>query len=105
VKKLFVSQQLFEVESLKEVLEQADIPCTIKNQHTSMLAGEVPFAEVFPELWVLRDADCPRAKELLDHWTDARAAGTSAWTCPGCGNQHAGEFTACWRCGRERRLE
>ncbi len=46
--KIFVSQILVEVESLKEILEQAGIPCTVKNQQGSSLAGEVPFAEVFP---------------------------------------------------------
>lgn len=50
MKKVLVSQNLVEIEVLKERLEQAGIPCTIKNQRSSSLAGEVPFAEVFPEL-------------------------------------------------------
>ena len=43
-----MSQILVEAESLKEILEQAEISCTVKNQQGSSLAGEVPFAEVFP---------------------------------------------------------
>ena len=102
MKKVFVSQSLVEVESLKEILEQAGIPNNIKNQTTSMLAGEVPFAEVFPELWVLEDADYERAKELLDGWGKAWTREVSDWICSGCGEAHGSEFTSCWNCGKER---
>ena len=66
MKRLFVSQSLIEIESLKELLSTDGILCTIRNQQGSSLAGEVPFVEVFPELWVVNDADFDRAKELLE---------------------------------------
>lgn len=91
-----------EVESLKEILEQADILNTIKNQTTSMLAGEVPFAEVFPELWVINDADYDRAKQLLDDWGNAGLRDVSEWTCSRCGETHGSAFTSCWKCGVDR---
>ena len=100
--KLFVSQSLVEVETRKEVLEQEGILCTVKNQQGSSLAGEVPFAEVFPELWVINDDDFPRAQEFLDNWSKAAATIEKAWTCSGCGEQHTGEFTTCWKCGKEK---
>ena len=102
MKKVFVSQSLIEVESLKEILEQASIPNTIKNQSTSMLAGEVPFAEVFPELWVIDDADYERAKQLLDDWSNVGLLDVADWTCSGCGETHTGEFTTCWKCGKNK---
>ena len=57
MKKLYVSQSLVDVETRKELLDEEEIPCTIKNQRSAMLGGEVPFVEVFPELWVLQDKD------------------------------------------------
>ncbi len=66
MKKVFVSQNLVEIEMLKERLERAGIPCTIKNQYSSSLSGEVPFTEVFPELWVVRDIDNDQALELIE---------------------------------------
>ena len=99
---LFVSQILAEVESLRELLENEGIPCTIKNQQGSNLAGEVPFAEVFPELWVLNNEDFPRAKEFLDDWKEARPAENTAWTCSKCGESHTKEFTTCWKCETDR---
>ncbi|GJL53808.1 MAG: hypothetical protein NPIRA02_09400 [Nitrospirales bacterium] len=102
MRKLFVSQSLIEVESRKDMLDQEGILCTIKNQQGSSLAGEVPFAEVFPELWVINDGEYARAKAILDQWDDASPSETSIWICVGCSECHTGEFTTCWKCGRER---
>lgn len=78
------------------------LPCTIKNQHAATLAGGVPFAEVFPELWVIRDEDYDQAKELLRVQAMVGETGQSAWVCSGCGERHASEFTSCWKCGKEK---
>ncbi len=102
MKRLFVSQSLVEVESLKELLEKSGIACTIKNQQGSSLAGEVPFTEVFPELWVINNADLDRAKDLLEEQANDKEANSLVWRCAGCGEQHVGQFTACWKCGRDR---
>ena len=104
MQKLFVSPLLMEVESLKDVLEQEGILCTIKNQQGSSLAGEVPFAEVFPELWVLNDNDFPKALEFLENWRQAQPTETTGWTCPKCGETLEKDFTSCWNCGHERPL-
>ena len=101
MKQLVVSQSLVEVESLKELLSTGDIHCTIRNQQGSSLAGEVPFVEVFPELWVVNDADFDRAKELLAEQGSGDEVERPMWGCAGCGEKHVGLFTACWKCGRE----
>jgi len=105
MQKLFVSQMLVEVESLKDVLEQEGILCTIKNQQGSSLAGEVPFAEVFPELWVVNNDDFSKAQEFLEHWGDAQPAEVTDWTCLSCGEFHEKDFTTCWKCGKVRILK
>jgi len=101
MKRLVVSQSLIEVESLKELLSTDGILCTIRNQQGSSLAGEVPFVEVFPELWVVNDADVDRAKEILEGQASGDEVGRPMWICAGCGEKHVGLFTACWKCGRE----
>ncbi len=102
MKKVFESQSLVEVESLQGFLSQASIPTTIKNQQTSMLAGEVPFAEVFPELWVLNDSDEEKALTLLDAWKNEEPDESGSWTCSRCQEIHPLKFSACWKCGDER---
>ena len=102
MKKLYVSQSLVDVESRKELLDEEEIPCTIKNQRSAMLGGEVPFVEVFPELWVLQDKDFERAQNLLKDWGEAPPLDNTAWTCVSCGEVHQKEFTTCWKCNKER---
>ncbi len=102
MKKLYVAQNLIDVESRKELMDQADIPCMIKNQRSAMLGGEVPFVEVFPELWVLQDEDLEQAKTLLKDWEEAQPLKTTSWTCSGCGEIHQKEFTSCWKCNEDR---
>ncbi len=102
MKKVFVSQLLVDVESRKELLDQAGIPCMIKNQRSSGLGGEVPFAEVFPELWVLHEEDEVKAQEIFRDWEMATPTKNTEWTCNNCGESLEGKFTACWKCGQER---
>ncbi len=102
MKKVFVSQMLVDVETRKELLDQANIPCMIKNERSSGLGGEVPFVEVFPELWVLHDGDEPRAKEIFQDWETAKPTASTAWTCPSCNEMLQKEFTTCWKCGQDR---
>ncbi len=102
MKKVFVSQSLVEVEMRKERLEQAGIHCMIKNQRVSGLAGEIPFAEVFPEVWVLDDQDFDRASQLIKDETALLQSSQDQWTCPRCGERHESQFGTCWNCGQER---
>jgi len=103
MKKIFVSQNLFEVEMRKERLEEACIRCTIKNHRSSGLAGEIPFTEVFPELWVLQDAEYDRARQLLEEETELLSSNQDTWMCAGCGERHESQFGTCWNCGQEKR--
>ena len=106
MKRLFVSQSLVEVESLKELLSTDGILCTIRNQQGSSLAGEVPFVEVFPELWVVSDADFDRAKELLkDREVEIEVERRHVGFAPDVGSGTLVTFTACWKCGRESMMQ
>jgi hypothetical protein len=102
MKQVFVSQHLFEVEMRKERLEQAGIPCTIKNQRSSSLAGEIPFTEIFPELWVIQNEDYDRARHVLEEGLVLLASSQDTWICAGCGERHESQFAACWKCGQEQ---
>ena len=104
MKQVFVSQNLFEVEMRKERLEQASIPCMIKNQRSSGLAGEIPFTEVFPELWVIQNEDADRARKLLEEGLVLLPSVQDTWSCLECGEQHESQFAVCWKCGQERPL-
>lgn len=106
MKKVFVDEMIVWVVQAKQVLEAAGIPCFIKNEFSGNLAGEVPFTETWPELWVHRDSDLAAAKDLLQPLRDNRTAqqqddsSLSDWTCSQCGETNEGNFSLCWSCGQ-----
>ena len=65
--------------------------------------GEIPFAECFPELWVIDEETYPRARLLLDGWLHQGAGvGDAPWTCSNCGETVAAHFGVCWNCFQSR---
>ncbi len=98
---LYSSLNLLEIHHLKNLLEAEGIRCHIKNELLSRLAGEIPFTECAPELW-LRDArDLDRARQVVaDFGRGAPAKGP--WQCPACGESLEGQFSASWRCSAPR---
>jgi hypothetical protein len=92
-------------ETLKGFLDEANIPSMIRNEHLSIALGEIPPTECSPELWILNDADYPQAKEIVDRWQASKVENQRPWICSQCGESIEGQFTSCWRCGRELQTE
>lgn len=105
MKKVFVDEMIVWVVQAKLVLEEADIPCFLNNEFSGNLAGEVPFTETWPELWIHRDSDLAQAKTLLQPLRENRSAheedtsSLSDWACSQCGESNGGNFSLCWSCG------
>ena len=98
MKRVATHELLAEIGHLKNVLEQAGIPCLVRNEQLSGGLGEIPFIDCFPELWVVRDDDLERARALVDQQRRG-TADSSGWRCRKCGESNEGQFSACWQCG------
>ena len=98
MKKLTSSPSIVTINHYKNVLESEGIPCQLKNEHLGSIVGEIPFLEVWPELWVINDLDYDRAKQLIEG-TAQDESPQSSWHCNKCGEQNEGQFAACWNCG------
>jgi len=98
---LYSSLKLLEIHHLKNVLEAEGIHCQIRNELLSRLAGEIPFTECAPELWLLDERDLARARRIVADFDRGPVAGPP-WQCPGCGETLEGQFSACWHCGALR---
>ena len=98
MKRLIAHESLAHIGHLKNLLEQAGVACLIKNDQLSGGLGEIPFLDCLPELWVLRDEDAARARELLENMqsTDAERG---EWRCRQCNEINEGQFAVCWHCG------
>lgn len=86
---------------LNDILEQHGIPCVIKNQYLSGAAAELSPIDIWPEIWVSKDEDYERAKQLIEA-TLAEESKRSPWQCSNCGEHIEGQFAACWNCGTDR---
>ena len=102
MKKLTSAPSLVTISHYKNLLEAEGIPCRIKNEHLGAIAGEVPFLEAWPELWVEKDLDFDRAKQLIDAAITDESP-QAPWRCSNCGEENEGQFAACWSCGTDAR--
>jgi hypothetical protein len=98
---LYYSLNLLEVHHLKNLLESEGIRCHIKNELLSRLAGEIPFTECAPQLWLLDERDLDRASRIVADFGRSAVA-KPPWQCPDCGETLEGQFSACWHCGAPR---
>jgi hypothetical protein len=98
---LYSSLNLLEIYHLKNLLEAEGIRCHIKNELLSRLAGEIPFTECAPQLWLLEERDFERARRVVAD-LGRSAPGRPPWQCPDCGEPLEGQFSACWHCGALR---
>lgn len=99
MKKLLSNESLVTINHYKNLLKSEGIDSFIRNEHLGSIIGEMPFQEVWPELWVQNDLDFDRAKQLIDG--DAADESPAApWRCRRCGEENEGQFSACWNCGR-----
>jgi hypothetical protein len=85
---------------LRNMLEQAGIPCGLRNEQLSQALPTAPFNV---ELWVESDNDFQRARDLCEYWFHPPLDARGSWACARCGRRHGGQFDSCWSCGAERK--
>ncbi len=98
MKKLTSHASLVTINHYKNILEAEGIRAELRNQHLGSIVGDMPFVEVWPELWVVNDLDFDRAKQLIDG-TALDESPSDPWRCPKCQEENEGQFAACWNCG------
>jgi len=86
---------------MQTLLEAEGIRTDLRNAGSAGLAGEVPYTQVYPELWVLDNANEARARAIIKDYQDKSEATPAGpdWTCPKCGESVEGVFAECWNCG------
>lgn len=100
MKKVASSDSLITINHYRNLLESEGIPAVLRNEHLGGVLGEMPFTEVWPQLWVTNDLDCDRAMQLISDAV-AEESPTESWRCGKCGEENEGQFSACWNCGTE----
>jgi hypothetical protein len=104
MKRVYCAQDPLMLGHLRNVLALHGIECLTRKLDLGTGAGELPPVECWPELWVIDDARVAEAQAILKRALAPMKAVRRTWTCRGCGEQIEGQFTECWKCGRERVL-
>jgi hypothetical protein len=100
LKKLTSVDSLVTINHYKNLLESEGIPAFLKNEHLASIVGEMPFQDVWPQLWIVNDLDYDRALQLIDTEKLAAESPTTPWRCRHCGTENEGQFSACWNCSQ-----
>ena len=98
MKKLTSADSLVTISHYKNLLESEGIPAFLKNEHLGSIVGDMPFQEVWPQLWVMNDLDYDRALQLIDADRITDESPKLPWRCRKCGTENEGQFAACWQC-------
>lgn len=86
----------------RSVLEEAQIPCFIRNEHSHNSLTDLPSPLFFPVLCVAEDEDYDRAKALIDERRHPQAVTGPDWKCASCSEEVPSSFDLCWKCGTAR---
>ncbi len=86
------------------VLESAGIRCLLRNQYLTGALGELPVNECWPQVWVLDEADAPRARRLIAEALPHDGAPGEVWTCPDCHERLEPQFSQGWQWGALRQV-
>lgn len=98
MRKLTSADSLITISHYRNILASEGIPSFIRNEYLAGIVGEMPFQEVWPELWVKNDLDYDRALQLITG-AHTEESPTRPWSCKHCGTENEGQFAACWSCG------
>nr|WP_299243890.1 DUF2007 domain-containing protein [uncultured Halomonas sp.] len=86
---------------VRNVLENAGLPCELRNMTLGGGAGELPLGECEPEVWVAPH-NRARAETLIEEALNGPREPAQVWRCPRCDELLEGVFDTCWQCGRAK---
>ena len=102
MKRVFGSHDSILIGQLKFLLEANHIACIHRNEFLQGGAGELPPTECWPEIWVVENDLCERARQLIDAFMEKPSGPQQAWSCPQCEEILEPQFSQCWHCGQQR---
>lgn len=68
MKRVFTAPTITEAYLIKGILENEGIAAFVKNEHLSGLAGEIPFMESWPEVWIIDDEKSDLAVAMITRY-------------------------------------
>lgn len=85
---------------IKQLLDDNEIPCYLKNEYIAGAVGEVSPFDSQPEVWLMDSEWERRAQTLIDNHLAENAARQDQveWQCAQCNEMNGASFDVCWQC-------
>lgn len=97
--RLVSSFDIIYLSQVENLLGQLGIPVEKRNFLIAGGAGELPFIDVIPELWVPVD-DYGQALVVVQSLSTKGTEGDDLpWQCPRCHERIEAQYVQCWKCG------
>jgi len=104
LQRIYVARNVSEAHIVSGMLNAAGITAEVRGHYLAGGYGELPIsADTLPSVWITDASQAGNAKALIADYEHPGSGRGQAWRCEQCGEVHAAQFTACWKCGRERR--
>jgi hypothetical protein len=87
------------VSNVQNILENANIFVTLKNEYAAGASGDLSFLNTWMEVWVVNDEDYDKAMEAIKPALNNEDI--SEWICADCNETNAASFDTCWSCQHE----
>lgn len=98
MKKVTSIDSLVIINHYKNILTSEGIDAFLRNEYLGGIVGEIPFQEVWPQLWVKNDLDYDRAVQLIDADNVLEESSGQSWQCASCKESNEPQFAVCWNC-------
>ncbi len=97
MKKLYIASDIIEARLLDSILRSQGLSSIVRNESLQGGIGELPYVEIWPEIWIKNLNDWEAAQELLKGFTKINPE--EDWVCSNCQESNPGSFKTCWSCG------
>jgi len=97
MRKIYSAATLADAYLVVGLLEQQGIKSRVFNENAQGGLGEIPFTHAWPEVWVERESDEQRARDVIR--TLEQPATDRSVECKSCGEINPATFELCWNCG------
>ena len=105
MQRIFVARNVTEAHIVSGMLNAAGILAEVRGHYLAGGYGELPISsDTLPSVWLSDAAQADNARTLIAEYERPGAGKGPPWRCEQCAEIHSGQFTACWKCGRERRV-
>jgi len=81
-----------------DLLGHSGIKARLFNVNSCGGAGEIPFTQIYPEVWLIRDSDFERGQTVVKRYENSPVE-TGVVFCNACGEENPRNFQLCWHCG------